>query len=86
MVLTNTPSSSFIGEPVNLSATVAAVSPAMGTPAGDVSFYDGLTLIDTASLDGSGRVGHDELPDGGRPIAHCGHATSSTFNTSTSAL
>ena len=40
------------GQSVSFTATVAAVSPGSGTPAGEVVFYDGSTPIDTESLSG----------------------------------
>jgi autotransporter-associated beta strand protein len=42
------------GESVDLSAAVSATAPGGGTPAGDVEFYDGATLLGTESLDDSG--------------------------------
>ncbi len=45
--------SSTYGQSVQFTATVTS---GLGTPAGSVSFYDGLTLIGTGSLNGSGQA------------------------------
>ncbi|MFK4145116.1 beta strand repeat-containing protein, partial [Streptomyces sp. NPDC004065] len=50
--LTSAPDPSVFGQPKTLTATVAAVSPATGTPTGTVSFFDGATLIGTSPLSG----------------------------------
>ena len=50
--ITSSLNPSAFGESVTLTATVAAVSPGSGTPAGQVIFYDGTTAIDTATLNG----------------------------------
>ena len=47
-----TPSPSYAGQPVNLTATVAVASPATGTPSGSVTFYDGGTALGTVALGG----------------------------------
>ena len=44
------PNPSQTGESVTMTATVAAVSPAVGTPAGNVEFFDGTTSLGVASL------------------------------------
>jgi Bacterial Ig-like domain (group 3)/FlgD Ig-like domain len=41
-------------DPIQLTATVAAIAPAPGTPTGTVTFYDGASSIGTGTLDGSG--------------------------------
>ncbi|WP_030355945.1 Ig-like domain-containing protein [Streptomyces scopuliridis] len=50
--LTSAPNPSTFGQPVTLTATVAAVPPGAGTPTGTVSFFDGATLLGTATLSG----------------------------------
>ncbi len=82
----NSPATTLFGQTVTLSADVAAVSPATGTPQGDVSFFDGATLIQTTSLDGSGHasITTSSLAVGSHSITAV-YATSSTFNGSTSA-
>ncbi|WAL66546.1 Ig-like domain repeat protein [Amycolatopsis cynarae] len=52
--LTVVPLSPRSGQTVTMTATVTAVAPATGTPTGTVSFYDGTTLLNTATLDPSG--------------------------------
>src|SRR5208337_4928146 len=41
------------GQPVTLTATVAVVSPGIGTPTGSVEFFDGTTPISTTPLNGT---------------------------------
>ncbi len=53
-VLAATPSPTRLADPVTLTATVAAVAPGAGTPAGTITFRDGGTLLGTAALDGAG--------------------------------
>jgi hypothetical protein len=50
--LSATPDPSVLGQPVTLTATVSAVPPGSGTPTGTVSFFDGATLLGTATLSG----------------------------------
>ncbi|HEX8911301.1 MAG TPA: Ig-like domain repeat protein, partial [Humisphaera sp.] len=50
------PTPSRFGQPVVMTATVAATGGAVGTPSGQVSFYDGTTLLGTATLDGAGEA------------------------------
>jgi hypothetical protein len=40
------------GQTLTLNATVAPVAPGSGTPTGNVSFYDGATLLGTAPVQG----------------------------------
>jgi LPXTG-site transpeptidase (sortase) family protein len=49
-ITSDDPDPSAAGEDVLLQALVAPVSPATGTPTGDVSFFSGTTLLCTASL------------------------------------
>jgi YVTN family beta-propeller protein len=51
-VLTSAPDPSVFGQAKILTATVAAVAPGSGTPAGTVSFLDGATLLGIAGLSG----------------------------------
>ncbi|MFR9791020.1 Ig-like domain repeat protein [Streptomyces sp. MB22_4] len=50
--LTSAPDPSVFGEPKTLTATVTAVPPGAGTPTGTVDFFDGATLLGTATLSG----------------------------------
>ena len=47
---------SVFGQPVTFTATVAAVAPGAGTPAGTMTFRNGTTVLATLPLDGSGRA------------------------------
>ncbi|WP_030355944.1 Ig-like domain-containing protein, partial [Streptomyces scopuliridis] len=51
-MLTSAPDPSVFGQPKTLTATVTAVPPGAGTPTGTVSFFDGATLLGTATLTG----------------------------------
>ena len=48
------PGSSVFGQSIQLMASVVAVSPGDGVPAGTITFRDGSTVLGTAVLDGSG--------------------------------
>ncbi|MDX3853667.1 Ig-like domain-containing protein, partial [Streptomyces sp. AK02-01A] len=50
--LTSAPDPSVFGQVKILTATVAPVPPAVGTPTGTVSFFDGATLLGTGTLAG----------------------------------
>ncbi|MDX3853666.1 Ig-like domain repeat protein, partial [Streptomyces sp. AK02-01A] len=50
--LTSAPDPSVFGQAKILTATVAPVPPAVGTPTGTVSFFDGATLLGTGTLAG----------------------------------
>src|SRR5438093_539056 len=52
--LTASPNPSTVGQAVTLTATVRPVAPATGVPTGSVSFRDGATTIETATLDATG--------------------------------
>ncbi|MFI6118058.1 beta strand repeat-containing protein, partial [Kitasatospora sp. NPDC051164] len=52
--LTSAPDPSVFGQPKVLTATVTATAPGAGTPTGTVSFFDGVTLLGTATLDATG--------------------------------
>ena len=51
--LSATPSTTTEGQPVTLTATIAAVAPGAGTPTGSVQFFVGTTSLGTASLSGT---------------------------------
>ena len=51
-----TPNPPTAGQPVSLTATVVAVSPATGTPSGTVTFTDGAITLGTAALTGGQAV------------------------------
>ena len=51
MALTASTNPVAFGQPVTFTATVSAVPPGTGTPTGSVTFYDGITVIGTATLD-----------------------------------
>ena len=51
--LTASPTSTTSGQPVTLTATIAAVAPGAGTPTGSVQFFIGTTSLGTASLSGN---------------------------------
>jgi hypothetical protein len=54
VTLSSSPNPSFLNQPVVLTAKVAAVPPALGTPTGTVAFQDGATALGTATLSSSG--------------------------------
>lgn len=55
--LTVGPNPSVFGQPVTLTATVSALPPAAGTPTGTVTFFDGATMLGTATLNVAGQAG-----------------------------
>ena len=54
VTLSSSPNPSVLNQPVVLTAKVAAVPPAVGTPTGTVAFQDGATALGTATLSSSG--------------------------------
>ncbi len=54
--LTSSANPSVAGRPVTLTAKVTAVAPASGTPTGLVIFWDGATVLGTATLDATRRA------------------------------
>ena len=52
VTVTFTPSAPVFGQPVTLTAAVAAVSPGSGTPTGTVQFFNGTTSLGTKTLTG----------------------------------
>jgi hypothetical protein len=66
---TSSVNSSVFGQGVIFTATVMAVTPAVGTPTGSVSFLDGITTIGTASLSsGSGTFATSTLIVGNHTV------------------
>jgi cellulase (glycosyl hydrolase family 5)/Big-like domain-containing protein len=53
---TSGPSSSVFGHPVTLTATVAALAPGAGTPAGSVTFLSGTSPLGTSDLTAAGHA------------------------------
>ncbi len=51
--LSASPSSTTVGLPVTLTATIAVVAPGAGTPTGSVQFFVGTTSLGTANLSGN---------------------------------
>ncbi len=51
-LLTSSTNPTVFGQPLSVSVTVAPVSPGAGTPTGQVTFYDGMNPLGTASLSG----------------------------------
>ncbi|HWE02568.1 MAG TPA: Ig-like domain-containing protein, partial [Tepidisphaeraceae bacterium] len=82
---TATPSSTVFGQSTVLSAIVIAVAPGAGTPTGTVSFYDGATLLGTATLNGSdiASLAVSSLSAGSHSITSV-YAGNANFNGSTS--
>jgi hypothetical protein len=58
------PTTSVFGQAVKVKATVTAVAPATGTPAGSVSFYDGSSLLQTVALSAGSASFSGALPGG----------------------
>lgn len=54
--VTSSQNPSTYGQPVTFTATVTAVAPGGGTPTGTVTFYDGTTVLGTATLNSSGQA------------------------------
>jgi len=83
--LTSTPNPSGFGQAVTLSATVSAVAPAVGVPAGTVTFRDGVTVLGTATLvNGRASLSISTLAVGSHPLT-AAYGGSATFAASTSA-
>ncbi|PWU21096.1 MAG: hypothetical protein C5B50_02475, partial [Verrucomicrobia bacterium] len=73
------------GQNVTFTATVAAVSPAVGTPSGTVTFKDGATTLGTGNLSsGQATFGTSSLSVAGHSITAV-YGGDTSFNTSTSA-
>jgi uncharacterized repeat protein (TIGR01451 family) len=76
-----------LGRPVTLTAQVAAVAPGGLVPDGTVAFYDGATLLGSATLDGTGRASFttSAIPFGDRSLTAC-YGGSAGYLGSTSAV
>ncbi len=73
------------GQSVSFTATMAAVSPGIGTPWGSVTFKDGSTAIGTATLGGGvATFTTTSLATGSHPSITAVYGGDSNFNTSTS--
>ncbi|MFE2500205.1 Ig-like domain-containing protein, partial [Streptomyces scopuliridis] len=84
--LTSAPNPSVFGQPVTLTATVAAVAPGAGTPTGTVSFFDGATLLGNGTLSGGvATFVTSALAIGTHPLTAV-YNGSGNFNTSTSPI
>src|SRR5437773_1944680 len=85
--LTASPNPSTVGQAVTLTATVRPVAPATGVPTGSVSFRDGATTIETATLDATGTASIvvSTLGAGNHSLTAV-YAGSPDFQTSTSAV
>ena len=83
-IVTFSPSAPVYGQSVTLTATVAPISPATGTPTGTVEFFDGTTELATESLsDGVATLDTSSLPIGNDSITAV-YSGDSTFTSSTS--
>jgi hypothetical protein len=78
---------SFHHQPVVFTATVSVVPPGAGVPTGSVQFFDGVTSLGTASLNGSGQASLtvSTLGVGAHSIT-AAYQGSGNFNTSTSGM
>ena len=54
--LNSSPNPSVVGQTVTLNASVSAVAPGAGTPAGMLTFYDGTASVGTGTLDADGQL------------------------------
>ncbi len=55
--LTSSAATTFFGSPVKFTAQLLPVAPGRGYPTGSVQFYDGATLLGTATLNATGQAG-----------------------------
>jgi len=78
---------SLVGNSVTFTASVAAVAPGAGVPTGTVNFSDGVVLLGSASLNGSGQatLSTSGLSAGGHGIT-AAYLGSASFNGSTSGI
>jgi trimeric autotransporter adhesin len=68
--ISSSPTSPVFGQEVTITATVAVVSPGVGTPTGTVEFMNGSTPLGTATLtNGVGSVNTSILPVGNNTIS-----------------
>jgi Big-like domain-containing protein/List-Bact-rpt repeat protein len=80
--LSTSPNPNTFGQAVTMTATVAA---SVGTPGGNVAFYDGATNIGNQPLDGSGHATSSMLFTAGSHTLTASYAGNGSFLTSTSA-
>jgi hypothetical protein len=73
--LTSSDNSGVFGQPITFTAMVHPVAPGAGIPTGTVSFYDGDTLLGTATLDSSG-VAHFTIST----LARGSHSITAHYN------
>ena len=87
-LVTAVPTSSTYGQNVTFRATVSAVSPATGIPAGTVDFFEGTNLIgdDVAIVGGVATLSAYNLLTAGNHTITATYNGSTTFKTSTGAL
>ncbi len=84
--VTVSPNPSLYGQPVTLTAAVAAVAPGSGTPTGSVTFYDGATVLGTATLSsGSASLTTAALGGGAHSVTAVYSVVDANFTGSSSA-
>jgi hypothetical protein len=54
--VTSSANPAAVGQTVTFTATVTAVAPGSGTPTGTITFKDGVTVLDTITVDGAGQA------------------------------
>jgi hypothetical protein len=72
------PSPGTVGQMVTLNDTVSVVPPGMGTPTGNVSYYDGNTYLGTSML--NGMTGNDQAMLSLSTLSVGTHAISAIYN------
>jgi hypothetical protein len=83
--LTSSLNPSVYGQAITLTATVTAVSPGSGKPAGTVAFYDGGTALGTATLaNGVATLKVSSLSVGSHALTAVYNNTDGNYTTSTS--
>ena len=84
--VTLSPNPSVFGQPVLLTAVVAALAPGGGTPTGSVTFYDGATALGTATLaNGSASLTTAALGGGSHTVTAVYSGVDANFTGSSSA-
>jgi hypothetical protein len=84
--VTLSPNPSVFGQPVLLTAVVAALAPGGGTPTGSVTFYDGATALGTATLsNGSASLTTAALGGGAHSVTAVYSVVDANFTGSSSA-
>jgi hypothetical protein len=75
------------GTPITFTAAVLATAPGAGIPTGTVTFYDGTTILGTATLDGTGHaILTTSWATAGSHSITVKYGGDSNFNTSTTAV